>query len=503
MSLALVHSRACAGFKAPPVVIEVHLSKGLPGFSIAGLPETAVKESRHRVRSAIINSHFDFPVRRITVNLAPADLPKEGGRFDLPIALGILAASGQIPGEVLSSYEIIGELALSGELRPCHGIIPAAIATKETGRRLILPEINSVESAWVSHLTTYGAKSLREVVAHLLNYAPLPEAKPSQTAVTEKCLDLSEVHGQMHGRRALEISAAGRHSLLMIGPPGSGKTMLASRLPGILPPLAEAEALDVAAVYSVSRLGFHFGDWGRRPFRAPHHSASSPALIGGGNPPTPGEISLAHHGVLFLDELPEFNRTVLESLREPLESGRVLVSRAGNQAAFPADFQLIAAMNPCPCGYLGDVKGRCCCTRDQVQRYQNKISGPLLDRIDMYLPVQPLAPAQLMDSDKSMTNEPSALVRARVCQAREIQLQRQGKSNALLSVTEISVQCRLSTPDQAFLSETIEALGLSARAYHRILKVARTIADLAGGENIHRPQLQEAISYRRNLLKPF
>lgn len=503
MSLAVVHSRACAGIKAPAVVIEVHLSKGLPGFSIAGLPETAVKESRHRVRSAIINSNFEFPVRRITVNLAPADLPKEGGRFDLPIALGILAASGQIPREVLSIYEIIGELALSGELRPCQGIIPVAIAAKEAGRSLILPEANSKESAWVSQLITYGATSLKEVVAHLLNHAPLPETQPPLSFFSEKSLNLSDVQGQMHGRRALEIAAAGRHSLLMIGSPGSGKTMLASRLPGILPPLVEAEALDVASIYSVSRAGFNFSDWGKRPFRSPHHSASSPALIGGCNPPLPGEISLAHHGVLFLDELPEFSRAVLEGLREPLESGQVMVSRAGNQATFPADFQLIAAMNPCPCGYLGDAKDRCCCTRDQIHRYQNRISGPLLDRIDMYLPVQPVAPSQLMKNEISVTNESSALVRERVSRAQKIQLQRQGKSNALLNVEEISVQCRLSSVDQSFLSEAIETLGLSARAYHRILKLARTIADLAAYENIQRPQLQEAISYRRNLLKNF
>ncbi len=504
MSLALVHSRACSGIKALPVVIEVHLSKGLPGFSIAGLPETAVKESRHRVRSAILNSQFEFPVRRITVNLAPADLPKEGGRFDLPIALGILAASGQIPCEVLSSYEIIGELALSGELRPCHGIIPMAIAAKEAGRNLILPEANAKESAWVSHLMTYGASNLRAVVAHLLGQAPLlPTQSPELTSLYGKCLDLAEVHGHLHGRRALEIAAAGKHSLLMIGSPGSGKTMLASRLSGILPPLTEMESLDVAAIYSVSRLGFQFSDWGKRPFRSPHHSASSPALIGGGNPPLPGEISLAHRGVLFLDELPEFNRVVLESLREPLESGQAMISRAGNQATFPADFQLVAAMNPCPCGYLGDVKDRCCCSRDQISRYQNKISGPLLDRIDMFLPVQPVTTSQLMENKKFAANESSQLVRKRVILARESQLQRQGKSNAMLSVEEISVLCRLSSADQHFLSEAIESLGLSPRAYHRILKVARTIADLAGNGNIQLSHLQEAISYRRNFLKYF
>lgn len=498
MNLAVVHSRASVGIEAPPVIIEVHLSKGLPGLSIVGLPETAVKESRHRVRSAVINSGFEFPVRRITVNLAPADLPKEGGRFDLPIALGILAASGQIPVEALLEYEIIGELALSGELRPCRGILPLAIAARTAGKRLITPLMNAEESTLVKGLTSYSAADLLAVCAHLTGRQPLPAQTPAPLVTVDpaQLLDLSQVQGQAHARRALEIAAAGGHSLLMVGMPGSGKTMLASRLPSILPPMTEVEALEVAAVYSISRAGFDFRQWQKRPFRAPHHTASTIALTGGGNPPSPGEISLAHKGVLFLDELPEFGRPALEALREPLEAGYVSVSRASHQAVFPAAFQLVAAMNPCPCGYQGDSKGRCRCTMEQVTRYQHKISGPLLDRIDMYLTIHALPPSLLIGSGVS-SNEASAAIRERVCQVREVQQQRQQKTNSALNNQEIALYCALEMADQQFLAQTIDLLGLSARAYHRILKLSRTIADIAGSEKIARTHLQEAISYRR------
>lgn len=497
MNLAVVHSRASAGIEAPPVIIEVHLSKGLPGLSIVGLPETAVKESRHRVRSAVINSGFEFPVRRITVNLAPADLPKEGGRFDLPIALGILAASEQIPPQALLEYEIIGELALSGEVRPCRGVLPVAIATHAAGKRLIMPAMNRPEAQLVSALPAYGAENLIAVCAHLSGREPLAPvvAEVLPSTVDDYGVDLAEVRGQEHGKRALEIAAAGGHSLLMIGAPGSGKTMLASRLPSILPAMTEAQALETAAVYSTSRTGFNFKQWRRRPFRAPHHSASGVALVGGSNPPCPGEISLAHQGVLFLDELPEFSRVGLEALREPLESGWVAISRASHQTLFPAAFQLVAAMNPCPCGYYGDSKGRCRCTPQQVQHYLNKISGPLLDRIDLHLTVCPL-PAELLMRHSSAVRENSAVVRERIAKVREIQHTRQQKVNAALNGEEISEYCRLPKNGETFLTEVIDTLGLSARSYHRILKVARTIADMAASEQISAAHLQEAISYR-------
>lgn len=498
MNLAVVHSRASAGIQAPPVIIEVHLSKGLPGLSIVGLPETAVKESRHRVRSAVVNSGFEFPPRRITVNLAPADLPKEGGRFDLPIALGVLAASGQIPVDILQGYEIIGELALSGEVRPCQGVLPLAIAAQKAGRHLIMPLANVKEALLVSGLTLYGAQHLTAICAHLMGNERLPAQvlTASTAAVAVDPLDLSQVQGQAHGRRALEIAAAGGHSLLLVGMPGSGKTMLASRLPSILPSMTEAEALETAAIYSISAQGFDFQHWQRRPFRAPHHTASSIALVGGGNPPRPGEISLAHQGVLFLDELPEFGRPALEALREPLEAGWVTISRACHQAAFPAVFQLVAAMNPCPCGYQGDSKGRCRCTAEQVQRYQHRISGPLLDRIDMHLTVHAL-PTNVLIGHSSADSESSAVVRERVSRVREIQRRRQKKINAALTSEEIPQHCAIDLANQQFIAQVIDSLGLSARAYQRILKLARTIADLGHSPTITRSHLQEAVGYRR------
>ncbi len=496
MSLAVVHSRALLGVAAPEVTVEVHLSNGLPGLAIVGLPEAAVKESKDRVRGAILNSRFEFPLRRITVNLAPADLPKEGGRFDLPIALGLLAASSQLPLAALEGYETLGELALGGGLRPVPGVLPAALATRDAGRRLLLPRANADEAMLVEGLRAYGADHLLEVCAHLAGAAPLPPHPPPTPAPDDAIRgpDLAEVRGQRHAKRALEVAAAGRHALLMVGPPGTGKTLLATRLPGILPPMSEAEALEAATLASIGPLGFRLEDWRRRPFRSPHHTASGVALVGGGGNPRPGEISLAHCGVLFLDELTEFSPRVLEVLREPLESGRITVSRAARQADFPARFQLVAAMNPCPCGYLGDTERRCACSPEQVRRYRARISGPLLDRIDLHVEVPRLPRGELR---ADAPEETSATVRQRVVAARERMLARAGKPNAELSPREIVRDCPLTEPDHQLLEQAMERLGLSPRAYHRILKVARTAADLAASPRIETAHLSEAIAYRR------
>lgn len=502
MSLAVLYSRALSGMDAPEVVVEVHLANGLPQFAIVGLPEAEVKESKDRVRAAILTAQFEFPAKRITVNLAPADLPKESGRYDLPIALGILAASGQIPKDSLERYEIAGELALTGELRPIRGalamtyhMVHADIKSKanKTKRAFILPHLSAQEASLVKDAIIYPANSLLEVCAHLSGHTALNQYESSAQAQSIIYPDFNEVKGQSQAKRALEIAAAGSHSVLMSGPPGTGKSMLAARFAGILPSMTEAEALESAAIQSLNG-NYKLENWKRRPYRSPHHTASGVALVGGGGIPRPGEISLAHHGVLFLDELPEFERKVLEVLREPLESGKITISRAARQADFPASFQLLAAMNPCPCGYLGHFNNKCRCTPDNVARYKAKISGPLLDRIDMHIEV----PALKEDEMTSAANaENSDAIRERVEAARERQLQRQGKANFALGSLEIDEFCQTDDAGLMLLKTAISRLNLSARAYHRILKVARTIADVAGESAIKSTHVAEAVQYRR------
>lgn len=520
MSYATVHSCTLAGVQALPVTVEVHISGGLPGMSIVGLPQSAVRESKDRVKAAIQHMGLNFPQVKIIVNLAPADLPKRGGRFDLPIALGILQASGQLPEEALAGLMVLGELGLTGELRSVTGILPTAYAFADSDYSLYIPLVNAEEALRSSRTRVFAADSLQQAFRQLSRRQQEPlvpqrlqqgdgSSPPLDQRVTDTHVslsssasvpDMADVIGQYKARRALEIAAAGGHNLLMAGPPGTGKSMLASRLPGIQPPMSEAEAMESASIASVSYTGFEAGRWGIRPFRAPHHTASGVALVGGGSNPMPGEISLAHHGVLFLDELPEFSRTVLDVLREPMETGHITVSRAARQAEFPARFQLVAAMNPCPCGFYNDSSTRCHCTPDVIMRYQSRISGPFLDRMDLHVDMQREVHQAVAGSQSGSSAESSAQIRQRVVLARERQLARQGMMNAALAPLALHRHASLDRQARDLIREASTRLNLSLRAQHRLLRVARTIADLDGQSSVGSEHLAESLSYRRTPL---